>query len=132
MLAAYPALTCSRRCYRFRKDTLHTIYCGWCKVRLVFDTQWNRPNTYQTASGCSTSGAPMLSEQGHPTVFKGLSVCVLRLHHCKLSDDLATGASAILFLSSVPRVAKGPIPLTLTISSASAALYYGKLYANLR
>jgi len=44
----------------------------------------------------------------------------------------ALGASAILLLSSAPRAAKGPVPLTLTVPSAAAAVYYGRLYANLR
>jgi len=44
----------------------------------------------------------------------------------------ALGASAVLFLSSAPRAAKGPIPLTLTITSAAAAVYYGQLFAQMR
>ncbi|KXN92657.1 UPF0136 membrane protein P14E8.05c [Leucoagaricus sp. SymC.cos] len=44
----------------------------------------------------------------------------------------ALGASALLLLSSLPRVAKGPVPLVLTVSSASAAFYYGNTIRNLR
>jgi len=40
----------------------------------------------------------------------------------------ALAASAILFLSSIPRVAKGPIPAALTVASASAGAYYGKTW----
>jgi len=36
----------------------------------------------------------------------------------------AAGASAILFLSSLPRVAKGPVPLALTVLSAASGAYY--------
>ncbi|KAI0642256.1 transmembrane proteins 14C-domain-containing protein [Trametes meyenii] len=44
--------------------------------------------------------------------------------------EAALGASAILFLSSVPRAAKGPVPAVLTATSAVSAYYYGKtLYA---
>ncbi|KAF8661311.1 hypothetical protein AX16_001409 [Volvariella volvacea WC 439] len=46
--------------------------------------------------------------------------------------EAALGASALLFLSSIPRVAKGPIPATLAITSAGAGLYYGKTLLNLR
>lgn len=49
---------------------------------------------------------------------------------CSLSAmhgaDVAIGASAVLFLSSAPRMMKGPIPATLTASSAIAGLYYGR------
>ncbi|TEB33197.1 hypothetical protein FA13DRAFT_1730958 [Coprinellus micaceus] len=42
----------------------------------------------------------------------------------------ALGASALLLLSSLPRVAKGPVPLVLAVTSASSGFYYGKtLYA---
>ncbi|KAF9480513.1 hypothetical protein BDN70DRAFT_832647 [Pholiota conissans] len=38
----------------------------------------------------------------------------------------ALGASALLFLSSIPRAAKGPIPAVLSVTSAVTGLYYGK------
>ncbi|KAL9713630.1 hypothetical protein Ac2012v2_003241 [Leucoagaricus gongylophorus] len=44
----------------------------------------------------------------------------------------ALGASALLLLSSLPRVAKGPVPAILTASSASVAFYYGNTIRNLR
>ncbi|KAK7445376.1 hypothetical protein VKT23_014793 [Stygiomarasmius scandens] len=40
----------------------------------------------------------------------------------------ALGASALLLLSSLPRVAKGPVPALLTVASASSAFYYGSVY----
>ena len=42
------------------------------------------------------------------------------------------GASALLFLSSIPRVTKGPIPAMLTVTSAVTGAYYGKTIYNLR
>ena len=42
------------------------------------------------------------------------------------------GASALLFLSSAPRAAKGPVPAMLTVTSALAGSYYGKSVYNLR
>ncbi|TFK39955.1 transmembrane proteins 14C-domain-containing protein [Crucibulum laeve] len=44
----------------------------------------------------------------------------------------ALGASALLFLSSLPRARKGPIPAILAITSAGAGFYYGKTVYNLR
>ncbi|KAF8605900.1 hypothetical protein BDV93DRAFT_469669 [Ceratobasidium sp. AG-I] len=46
--------------------------------------------------------------------------------------EAALAASVILFLSSVPRARKGPVPLTLAISGAAAALYYGKVIYDFR
>ena len=44
----------------------------------------------------------------------------------------STGASALLLLSSLPRVAKGPVPAVLSATSAASALYYGKTVLALR
>ncbi|KAF8967687.1 transmembrane proteins 14C-domain-containing protein, partial [Flammula alnicola] len=46
--------------------------------------------------------------------------------------EAALGASAILLLSSLPRVAKGPVPVVLALTSAGAGLYYGTTVYNLR
>jgi len=43
---------------------------------------------------------------------------------CFLLNHFSIGASAILFLSSIPRVAKGPVPAALTVLSAAAGAYY--------
>jgi len=39
--------------------------------------------------------------------------------------EAALGASALLLLSSLPRVAKGPMPAVLTATSAASGVYYG-------
>ncbi|EIN09654.1 hypothetical protein PUNSTDRAFT_143143 [Punctularia strigosozonata HHB-11173 SS5] len=39
----------------------------------------------------------------------------------------ALGASALLLLSSLPRVAKGPVPAVLAVTSALSSVYYGNL-----
>jgi len=36
----------------------------------------------------------------------------------------ALGASALLLLSSLPRVTKGPMPIGLAVTSAASGLYY--------
>jgi len=44
--------------------------------------------------------------------------------------EAALGASALLLLSSLPRVTKGPVPAVLTATSTATAVYYGrKVYA---
>ncbi len=43
----------------------------------------------------------------------------------------SAGASALLFLSSLPRVAKGPVPVVLAATSAATGVYYGRLLYNL-
>ncbi|KAJ8694924.1 hypothetical protein PTI98_007560 [Pleurotus ostreatus] len=43
-----------------------------------------------------------------------------------------TGASALLLVSSLPRVAKGPVPAILATTSTAAGLYYGNKYLALR
>ena len=42
------------------------------------------------------------------------------------------GASALLLLSSLPRIAKGPVPVVLAATSSAAGVYYGTKVYNLR
>ncbi|KAH7913847.1 transmembrane proteins 14C-domain-containing protein [Hygrophoropsis aurantiaca] len=44
----------------------------------------------------------------------------------------ALGASALLLLSSLPRIAKGPIPVALATTAAASGIYYGRTVYNLR
>ncbi|KAJ8590133.1 hypothetical protein M405DRAFT_851865 [Rhizopogon salebrosus TDB-379] len=44
----------------------------------------------------------------------------------------ALGASALLLLSSLPRLAKGPVPAVLAATSSAAGVYYGTKVYNLR
>ncbi|KLO19090.1 hypothetical protein SCHPADRAFT_844087 [Schizopora paradoxa] len=46
--------------------------------------------------------------------------------------ETALGASALLFLSSAPRFAKGPIPAMLTTTSALTGFYYANTFYNQR
>jgi hypothetical protein len=48
------------------------------------------------------------------------------------SSSCLSAASVLLFLSSVPRARKGPVPLTLAITGAAAAIYYGKVMYDFR
>ncbi|KAG8691000.1 hypothetical protein FRC09_011771 [Ceratobasidium sp. 395] len=46
--------------------------------------------------------------------------------------ETALAASIILFLSSVPRARKGPVPLMLAITGAASAAYYAKVVYDFR
>lgn len=67
-----------------------------------------------------------------PSLIAGCTVGALYLYSggqiLSLNDPRgvygAVGASAILFLSSLPRVAKGPVPAGLTVLSAAVGAYY--------
>lgn len=67
-----------------------------------------------------------------PSIVAGVGVGLLYLWSANsirsgTSNGLqaALGASALLFLSSAPRAAKGPVPALLTATSAVTGLYYG-------
>ncbi|KII87500.1 hypothetical protein PLICRDRAFT_55454 [Plicaturopsis crispa FD-325 SS-3] len=74
-----------------------------------------------------------------PSLVAGVGVGLLYLYGAnsiRLGTDngleTALGASAILLLSSLPRVTKGPIPVVLATTAASSAFYYGKTIYELR
>lgn len=50
----------------------------------------------------------------------------------EMETHIETGASALLFLSSIPRAGKGLIPAILAVTSAGTGFYYGKTVYNLR
>jgi len=41
----------------------------------------------------------------------------------------ALGASVVLLLSSLPRIASGPVPALLTVTSGLSTVYYGRIYS---
>jgi len=74
-----------------------------------------------------------------PSLVAGVGVGALYLYsgdsirkHTANGLETALGASALLLLSSIPRVTKGPIPALLTVTSAATGVYYGKTVYNLR
>jgi len=74
-----------------------------------------------------------------PSLVAGVGVGLLYLYSAETIRqgrpyglETALGASAVLFLSSAPRFAKGPIPMVLTATSALTAVYYGRTVAALR
>jgi len=44
------------------------------------------------------------------------------------ADSQWPGSSVLLLLSSAPRFLKGTVPKLLTLTSASAIVYYGRAY----
>ena len=80
-----------------------------------------------------TSGVQIASERELRTVWKLLLVTLdLLVLPPSQIDSTSSGASALLFLSSLPRVTKGPVPIALAVTSAAAGFYYGKTVYNLR
>jgi len=74
-----------------------------------------------------------------PSIVAGFGVGALYLYsgdsirkHTANGLETALGASAVLFLSSVPRFAKGPIPAMLTVTSAVTGAYYGRVIYKLQ
>ncbi|KAF8587836.1 hypothetical protein K439DRAFT_1407012 [Ramaria rubella] len=95
---------------------------------------------YVVGSLCIVGGvAGFARTRSVPSIVAGVSVGVLYLWSADRirkgthnGIEGAIAASAVLFLSSLPRVAKGPIPLALAISSATAGAYYGNTWYALR
>ncbi|KIK61631.1 hypothetical protein GYMLUDRAFT_199128 [Collybiopsis luxurians FD-317 M1] len=89
-----------------------------------------------TMGGLSVVGgiAGFARRRSIPSLVAGVGVGALYLYS---ADNIrkgtnnglegALGASALLLLSSLPRVAKGPVPLLLTVTSAASAFYYGNV-----
>ncbi|KAJ7694617.1 hypothetical protein B0H17DRAFT_1057301 [Mycena rosella] len=72
-----------------------------------------------------------------PSLIAGMMVGMLYLWSgARIGDGDANGvqgafyASALLTLSSLPRIAKGPIPKLLAASSAVVGFYYGRQLYN--
>jgi uncharacterized membrane protein (UPF0136 family) len=65
----------------------------------------------------------------------GLEGALGTLPSLKSSNSYAfndVGASALLLLSSLPRITKGPVPIVLAATSSAAGVYYGTKVYNLR
>ncbi|KAF9078243.1 transmembrane proteins 14C-domain-containing protein [Rhodocollybia butyracea] len=90
---------------------------------------------YTMGGLCAVGGfAGFLRTRSYPSIIAGLGVGALYLWSADnirkgTSNGLegALGASALLLLSSLPRVAKGPVPALLTVSAATSAFYYGNV-----
>ena len=79
----------------------------------------------------STCIAGIASASTQPTGSRlhSVGVIVLFVYHPRRALNTKwslPGASALLFLSSVPRFSKGPIPAMLTVTSAATGAYYGR------
>ncbi|KZP21039.1 hypothetical protein FIBSPDRAFT_860948 [Athelia psychrophila] len=94
---------------------------------------------YVMGALCIVGGtAGFVRTRSVPSIVAGVSVGLLYLwsanrirDHGANGVEGALGASAILFLSSLPRVAKGPVPAILAATAAGAGVYYGNLFYNL-
>lgn len=111
----------------------------WSQVLGAFPLMYlaSTPLTYPTVSVYSTSGVQTKSAGGSQTVLRVLWVSVhvigaLGSFLAYLLTSTSAAASALLLLSSLPRVTKGPVPIILSATSATTGAYYGKLLYNLR
>ncbi|KAF7770471.1 hypothetical protein Agabi119p4_6445 [Agaricus bisporus var. burnettii] len=85
---------------------------------------------------CITGGISGFVRRGSiPSMVAGVGVGLLYLWSADTIRRGATGglegalvASALLLISSLPRVTKGPVPMILSVTSASTALYYGSIF----
>jgi len=95
---------------------------------------------YVIGSLCIVGGvAGFAKRRSVPSLIGGVSVGLLYLYSADAirkgapnGIEAACAASALLLLSSLPRVTKGPVPAVLTLLAASTGAYYGKAYYALR
>lgn len=116
-----------RRNYRLRQDKVHPLPRGWCRVR-VFLCLCLFHFLTSTSVGLLYLWSAETIRRGTPYGIEGAlgehSQC-----HVKTTNGLTNlaGASVLLLLSSLPRVAKGPVPVVLAATSAATSIYYGRL-----
>ncbi|KAG9312857.1 transmembrane proteins 14C-domain-containing protein [Chiua virens] len=95
---------------------------------------------YSVGVLCITGGLTgFLKTRSIPSLVAGIGVGALYLWSAEQIKkgapngiEGALGASAILLLSSLPRITKGPVPVVLALTSAGAGAYYGKTLYELR
>jgi len=132
------------RCDGIRPYALHPVPRCRCRVRLsrcpgCLTTPLNiAPPALPLVSARSTCTAEIASANTPPTVSRPHSVSRIVFFAPRpflwvlKSKCPLPGASALLLLSSLPRITKGPVPAVLTLTSAVTATYYGQAIYKLR
>jgi uncharacterized membrane protein (UPF0136 family) len=95
---------------------------------------------YSVGALCITGGfTGYLRTRSLPSLIAGVGVGVLYIWSAEQIKrgapngiEAALGASALLLMSSLPRITKGPVPIVLALTSAGAGAYYGKTLYDLR
>ncbi|KAG6381479.1 transmembrane proteins 14C-domain-containing protein [Boletus reticuloceps] len=95
---------------------------------------------YAVGALCITGGVTgYLRTRSIPSIVAGIGVGVLYIWSAEQIKrgapngiEGALGASALLLVSSLPRLTKGPVPVILALASAGAGAYYGKTLYDLR
>ncbi|PVG04656.1 hypothetical protein CPB86DRAFT_8606 [Serendipita vermifera] len=107
--------------------SLHTIFLSSVSINMTSPY----PSILMGVACISGGITGFLRTGSKPSLIAGMTVGALYLWSggILLNGDPrgyygAAGASAILFLSSLPRFAKGPVPALLTVLSAVSGAYY--------
>ncbi|KAH0836549.1 transmembrane proteins 14C-domain-containing protein [Lanmaoa asiatica] len=95
---------------------------------------------YSVGVLCITGGVTgYLRTRSLPSLIAGIGVGALYIWSAEQIKrgapngiEGALSASAVLLMSSLPRVTKGPVPIVLALTSAGAGAYYGKTLYDLR
>ena len=92
-----------------------------------------RPAVHNSQSICRIGGLYFWSgralQDGRPYGLEGaLGTSTNRVHRFYTADSRWSGSSVLLLLSSAPRFSKGTVPKLLSLTSASAIVYYGRAY----
>jgi len=95
---------------------------------------------YAVGALCITGGLTgYLRTRSIPSLVAGIGVGALYLWSAEQIKkgapngiEGALGASALLLVSSIPRITKGPVPVILALTSAGAGAYYGRTLYDLR
>ena len=119
-----------RRNYRLRQDKVHPFSRCWCRVCVSLCLCLFHFLTSASVGLLYLWSAETI-RRGTPYGIEG----ALGEHYWTPQRRVITnngltnlaGASVLLLVSSLPRVAKGPVPVMLAATSAATGIYYGRL-----
>jgi uncharacterized membrane protein (UPF0136 family) len=127
------------RCYWLRQNAIYSFARGRCQVRPIRGTFHRRLYVSSLLTKNQSVGLLYLwsAAQIHKGAPNGLEGAMGKRANlrCMWVDSLngwLTGASAILLLSSLPRITKGSVPAVLAATATVSGAYYGNTFYALR
>lgn len=127
-------------CHWFCENTLHSLTRCWCKVchsgrqrrvaHICHAIESRFSNRFKVWVYC-ISGAPTTFVR-EPQMDLKVQLVSPRFKSRSVELIVGIGASAILLLSSLPRIAKGPVPAILAATATVSGAYYGNTFYALR